>query len=94
MEALASGSYALSALGWISSICFSLCAAPQAYLSWKQGHSDGVAKSFLILWGMGEITGILYIIPFGNWPILTNYIVNSMFLLVIMWYRYFPRNPA
>ena len=74
-------------IGWIGSICFSLCALPQAVASFKQGHSDGISKIFLALWLTGEICMLWYTWRFGNLPITLNYLANLACLLVIIRYK-------
>ena len=36
----------METIGWIGSICFALCAIPQAWKSFKDGHSRGIT------WGL------------------------------------------
>lgn len=78
-------------LGWIGSIAFAVCAAPQAYDSWKKGNSRGITWGFFILWSVGEVFTLLYILPTGKLPLIVNYLVNLMFLIVIGYYKVYPR---
>jgi len=80
-------------IGWLASICFAMCAAPQAILSYRQGHSKGISKTFLFLWLMGELLMMIYVPLSLGWdgPIMVNLIVNTAFILVILKYMYFPR---
>lgn len=78
-------------VGWIGSILFSLCAAPQAYKSWKQKHSRGLDWSFLLMWLLGGIFTIAYVSQKEDvLPLLVNYYTNLSLLCVIIWYRLFP----
>jgi len=79
--------------GWISSIAFGICAIPQAYQSFKDGHSNGVTKGLLWLWTIGEWAGIGYAICLKETPLLFNYGLNAVFVGIITWYRFFPRKP-
>lgn len=74
--------------GWLSTICFSLCGAPQAYLSYRNKHSDGVSWGLLILWTLGEIFGLIYMVPKADFPIIVNYLVNLLWLSVILRYKF------
>lgn len=80
-------------IGWISSLLFACCGIPQAYMSWKQGHSDGIASLMLWMWFIGEILAIIYVL--GNIgfdkPLLFNYIMNLFFIGVILKFKYFRR---
>jgi len=78
-------------LGYIGSICLAICAVPQAYLSLKQGHSNGISLGFLFLWTIGEIFTLLYILPKADVPLLINYLSNLIFLSIIWKYKFFPR---
>ena len=83
----------LEIIGWIGSVCFSICAIPQSYRSWKDGHSEGISMLFLWLWFVGEATMIIYgFAVLKNLPVLTNYIVNFICLLIIMKFKYWRRN--
>jgi uncharacterized protein with PQ loop repeat len=80
-------------IGWAGSVCLAFCALPQAVQSWRQGHSAGMANSFLIFWGVGEILYIYATLAsFGTvfW-LMFNYILNFLCLLVICRYRWWPR---
>lgn len=78
-------------LGWTGGLLLAVCAVPQAYLSLKQGHSEGVALGMLILWLSGEILTLLYVLPKMDWPLIVNYAANILCIGVICWYRFFPR---
>lgn len=71
---------------------FALCGLPQAIQSLKQGHSNGLSWTFLMMWLFGEILTLIYVYPKSNiLPLLANYTLNLLFLIVIVWYRAFPR---
>jgi uncharacterized protein with PQ loop repeat len=78
-------------IGWLGSILFCLCGLPQAIKSYKEGHSRGLSNAFLWLWFLGEILSFIYVLPKLIWPLIGNYIVNFIFLLVIMKFKYFER---
>ena len=80
-------------IGWIGSICFSICAMPQAYISYKQGHSRGISVITLLLWSIGEILTLYYVWNTAfNLPLITNYLFNLSCLSVIITFRLFPRS--
>jgi uncharacterized protein with PQ loop repeat len=78
-------------IGYIGSILLAVCGAPQAILSIKQGHSKGISFYFLLLWSLGEIFTLIYILPKEDKPLLLNYVSNIIFLAVIWKYKLFPR---
>lgn len=83
----------LEVIGWISSFCFMFSATTQAYHCYYYGNGRGLSPLFLGLWFTAEITRLTYItIAIGLvWPVLTNHIVDLGCLLVILRYKYFPR---
>lgn len=45
-----------------------------------------------MMWLFGEILTLIYVYPKSNiLPLLANYTLNLLFLIVIVWYRAFPR---
>jgi len=79
-------------IGWLGALMFAACGLPQAWECWRAGHSHGLAWGFLMLWLGGEILTLLYILPKGDLPLLFNYLVNLIFLGVMLYYKLFPRN--
>jgi len=77
--------------GWIGSFLFALCGLPQAIQSYTEKHSDGLNWLFIISWFFGEIFTLVYIIPKGDIPLIVNYSVNLVFVLVIAYYKLYPR---
>lgn len=80
------------AIGWAGSIFFAISAAPQAWKSYKDGNSDGLAWWFLLLWLAGEICYITAtLVKFGlvGW-MMFNYIFGTMFLLMLIWFKLNP----
>ena len=84
----------IEAIGWVGGILFAFCGLPQAYLSYKQGHSNGVANLLLIMWGLGEVLSLIYVLlKHGlDLPLTFNYLMNLFFIVVISYYKFFPRD--
>lgn len=81
----------LGVVGWVGSVCFSLCALPQAVTSARQGHSNGISWLFLVLWLIGEVCTIAYVLPKLDYPLLLNYFGNLLCLIVLIHYKISPR---
>lgn len=77
-------------LGWIGGILLALCGLPQAIKSWQDGHSDGISWSFLLMWAIGEVFVLIYIIPSGQLPLILNYTINIIFAVIILKYKVRP----
>ena len=85
------GNSMIELLGYIGSICFAICALPQAYQSYKDKHSDGVNTYFLVLWLVGEIFSLIYGLTKDVPPIIMNYIGNLILISVILYFKLFPQ---
>lgn len=83
----------IEVIGWIGSICFSVCGIPQACKSIQEGNSSGVSWLFLILWLVGELCTIVYVLMLDELliPLIVNYILNLGSLLVILYYKMYER---
>jgi len=74
-------------VGWVSSICFSVCSIPQAWYVYKKKDASFMTWPALILWGVGEICGIAYSIYLQDLPIFTNMAVNLVCFLIMFYYK-------
>ena len=79
-------------LGWVSTLCLALGGIPQAYKSWKDGHSQGLSWGMVILWLSGEVFLVAYAEPSKNWPVVVNGLLNMVIAAIILWYKVWPRN--
>ena len=81
----------METIGWIGGILLAFCGLPQAVESFKTKNSDGLTWGFLIMWGVGELFTIVYIIPKWHWPLIFNYTANIIFISIIVYYKIKPR---
>ena len=80
-------------IGWIGSIFLSFCALPSAITSLKEGKcTDNVYM--LWIWFIGEILLFTYVLPKREYALMLNYGCNICFLVVMLWYRHFPRRKS
>jgi uncharacterized protein with PQ loop repeat len=86
----------IESIGWLGAIFFAICGIPQAYQSWKQGSSRELSGLFLFTWTMGELLMTLYVVLKHGFdgPLLFNYIGNLLALVVIIYYKVYPRLSA
>ena len=78
-------------IGWTGSALFALCGLPQAVQSTREGHSHGLSWLFLLMWFWGEIFTLCYVWPKMDYPLLANYLTNLVFVVIILFYKIFPR---
>jgi uncharacterized protein with PQ loop repeat len=81
----------METIGYIGSIMLAICGLPQAIESYKTKSSEGLTWGFIGLWFWGEIFTFAYILPKMDLPLLINYSVNIIFLLVIIYFKLFPK---
>lgn len=81
----------METIGWLGAIFLAVCGLPQAVLAWRTGNTGGISRPFIFLWTMGEVFGLAYVIYLGNWPLITNYLANTLACLVICRYTLWPR---
>jgi len=83
----------INLIGWFASLSFSLSALPQAYYCYKHGNANGISFLFILLWGSGEILTLVYVLLKHGYdlPLVTNYLMNLLFLFIILKYKLFPR---
>lgn len=82
----------LEVVGWIGSVAFALCGAPQAMKSYKEGHSHGISWGLLSLWFIGEVCTLIYVIPKSHLPLIFNYLGNLFFVAIIIYYKIYPKH--
>ena len=82
----------LESIGWLGAFFFAICAIPQAYESYKNKNSDGIAMLFLVLWILGEIFMFVYVLfqPDWDFPLLANYAFKIILTFVIFYYKVNP----
>ena len=78
-------------IGWVGAFFLSICGAPQAYKSHKEGHSDGMSWGLLFLWGIGEVFLAIYVAFNWNWPLMINYLSNIVVVSIMLYYKVNPR---
>jgi uncharacterized protein with PQ loop repeat len=79
-------------IGLIGSLLLCLCGVPQAIKSYKDKNSDGLTFGFVILWLLGEVFMLTYIIIVHSKDIslLINYIFSAFAVSIISYYKFFP----
>lgn len=82
----------MEVIGWVGSLAFGLCAIPQALKSMVDGHSEGVSWGLLVLWFIGEVCTLIYVYPKGHLPLIVNYIMNIIFVAIIIKYKIWRRS--
>lgn len=76
-------------IGWIGSLLFALCALPQVIMVYNQKHAHGISWGFLNMWFWGEVLCFIYVAsqPILQIPLLANYVLNFILLLIIFYFK-------
>jgi hypothetical protein len=83
----------LAVCGWVGTFCLMICGVPQAIYSLINGNSNGVTRSFLILWGIGDVSMGWYTYKMYHDAFLTfNYSFCLITLFIISYYKAWPRS--
>lgn len=77
--------------GWLGSFLLAFCGLPQAINCFMKKSSEGITWGLIIMWFFGEIFTLLYVLPKLDAPLLFNYISNIIFLVIIAFYKIFPK---
>lgn len=78
-------------IGIIGATMLALCGLPQAVKSFQDKHSDGLSWGFLLMWGIGEILVLFYVLmTSADLILITNYVVNLIIGGVIVYYKLRP----
>lgn len=71
-------------IGWVASVCFAVSGLPAAVDAIINKECT-MPLGTLMLWTVGEICALIYVIPKRDKPLIVNYLANLVFL-IIMWY--------
>ncbi len=75
-------------IGIIGSTLLALCGLPQAIQSIRTKSSAGISTLFLLMWGLGEIFVLWYILETSvDWILITNYVFNIILVGIIAFYK-------
>lgn len=79
-------------IGWIGTLGFATCGIPLAWHCYKQGNGVGQNKPFLLMWLLGELGTIIYVLAtLPTAVLLVNYGINLICLLTVLRFTYLPR---
>lgn len=78
-------------IGYIGSLAYALCGLPQAWMSIKNGNSQGVSRGFAFLSLIGSVFSVVYAAPKGDYVLLLNFGCNIIVWGIILKYSYFER---
>jgi uncharacterized protein with PQ loop repeat len=75
-------------VGWIGSVLLALCGLPLAWQSFRDKHSHGISNAFLVMWLVGELLTFSYVLPKKDYPLLFNYGLNIVCLVIVIRYKF------
>lgn len=72
---------------WLGSILLAGCGIPQAWHCARTQSAEGLSWSFVLAWFFGEVLTLAYVVDLQSVPLILNYSVNILCLLVILRYK-------
>lgn len=80
-------------IGYLAMFCLITASIPQAIKSIKEGHSKGMAGGYIILLLFGfTLMSVYLLLTKPIIPVLINYASNILMMLIIGYYKLFPKN--
>lgn len=76
----------METIAWIGSLCLTLCGLPMTIETFKNKRIK-INDYFLLLWFIGEVATLIYVVYKREHALSLNYISNILFILVILKYR-------
>jgi uncharacterized protein with PQ loop repeat len=76
---------------WIGAFILFFRALPQAFKSWKDGHSDGLSPSMLWLWLIGSCFILPHLLYQQDWATSIIYFSNVFAVFIMIWFLYYPQ---
>lgn len=74
-------------LGWIGSFMLAFCGLPEVIRTIREGECT-LTWGFLLMWGIGEVCLLIPVIQQEMALfLLLNYGANTLFLVVLLWYK-------
>ena len=77
----------METVGWLGGILLSLCAAPELVKTVRE-RKCGIGAAMLLLWGVGEILMLIYVLPKLDYPLIFNYALNLTLVGILSWYKW------
>lgn len=81
----------MSEIAWIGSLCLAVCGIPLAIEVYKKKDASHINNPFLILWTLGEILTLVYVLYQREYALAFNYTANLLTLLVVFYYKINPQ---
>ena len=78
-------------IGYIGSLAYAVCGLPQAIMSIKNGHSQGISRGYAFLSLAGSILSLVYAFPRHDYVLLLNFGTNIIVWGIVLKYSYFER---
>jgi len=72
---------------WLGGVLLAWCGLPLLMQTISDGHADGVALDFLLVWLSGELLLLYGTARLKETPLTLNYILNIIFICGILMYK-------
>ena len=76
-----------SDLGFISTFLLTVCSFQLLWRTFRDGHCKAIPGWFIITWWLGDVTGIIYVVPSQDVPLILNYGLNFIAASTMLVYK-------
>jgi hypothetical protein len=79
-------------LGMLGSACYMFCSVVQLIQTIKAGNTRHLYDIYILVWSIGNVFTVSYVALYvPKLPLIINYLLNSIALGIIIYYRFYPR---
>lgn len=80
----------MDVVGFAAALAFAVSSLPQAVLTLRQGHTQGMTGGMITLWWVGSALMLIYSLD-KTWVYILNYSCNLAMCSVFIYYMLWPR---
>lgn len=73
-------------ISYLGSLCLAFCGLPEVIRSIKNKKCD-IGWGMILMWQLGEIMLLIYVIDRKEHALMINYLVNSILVSVLFYYK-------
>ena len=81
----------LEAVAWCGTLFLAAHSMPQLYKAYQEGHAEGLSMGMLLLWLVGALCTLPYVIYMVNLPVVGAHTINVIACSILLKYKFNPR---
>tara|TARA_R110002020_G_scaffold373294_1_gene584731 strand:+ start:345 stop:587 length:243 start_codon:yes stop_codon:yes gene_type:complete len=76
----------MKTIGWLSAILLATCGIPELIKA-INGNKIEAGWELLIMWFLGEVFGLIYVMPLNKTPLVLNYMFNTIVVGALIYFK-------